>query len=131
MLLIYLILKILMDPWLPSYAGPATVFYIAFIYDIYIVTYIVDIVKVDALAQQKISKCHFFRGIENSFREVTHTIGLEPRQYFSFQNISTNTVARGLKSFGGNGLWLTGCLSFGQNFFVQFAQSHDEQIVKI
>ena len=89
-----------------------------------------DIVKLDTLTQQKISKRHFFRGIENSFHEVTH-IGLEPHQSFSFLNISTNTVARGLKSFGGNGLWLTGCLSFGQNFFVQFAQSHDEQIVKI
>ena len=120
MLLIYLILKILMDPWLPSYAGPATVFYIAFIYDIYIVTYIVDIVKVDALAQQKISKCHFFRGIENSFREVTHTIGLEPRQYFSFQNISTNTVARGVQSFGQNEPWLAGWLTNTQNFLKKF-----------
>ena len=33
--------------------------------------YSVDIVKVDALAQQKNPKCHFFRAIVNSFHEVT------------------------------------------------------------
>ena len=53
----------------------------------------VDVVKVDTLAQQKNSKRHFLKDIENSFHEVTH-IGLEPHQFFSFQNISTNTVAR-------------------------------------
>jgi len=44
----------------------------------------VDIVKVDALAWQKNSKCHFFRDIKNSFHEVTH-IGLEPHQFFLFK----------------------------------------------
>ena len=41
-----------------------------------------DIVKLDTLTQQKISKRHFFRGIENSFHEVTH-IGLEPHHFFT------------------------------------------------
>ena len=61
-----------------------------------------DILKVDALAWQKNSKRHFFGDIENSFHELTH-IGLEPHQFFSFQNISTNTLARGVQSFGQNG----------------------------
>ena len=43
----------------------------------------VDIVKVDALARSKISKCHFLKDIENSFQEVTN-MGLEPHQIFSF-----------------------------------------------
>ena len=42
------------------------------------------IVKVDTLAWQKISKCHFLEDIENSLHEVTHT-GLEPRQFFLFE----------------------------------------------
>ena len=42
-----------------------------------------DIKKVDALARQKISKCHFLKDIENSFHEVTH-IGLEPHQFIFF-----------------------------------------------
>ena len=41
------------------------------------------ILKVDALAWQKIAKRHFFEDIENSFYEVTH-IGLEPHQFFFF-----------------------------------------------
>ena len=40
-----------------------------------------DIVKVDSLLVQKISKCHFFRDIEKSFKEVT-PIGLEPHNFF-------------------------------------------------
>ena len=52
-----------------------------------------DIKEVDASAWRKISKRHFSKGIENSFQEVTH-IGLKPHQFFSFENISTNTVAR-------------------------------------
>ena len=84
----------------------------------------------DALARQKISKCHFIRDIENSFHEVTH-IGLEPHQIFSFFKISKNTVARDLQSFGQNGPWMAGCLSYDQNFFVNFAQTHDKQMLKI
>ena len=67
----------------------------------------VDIVKVDALLVRKNQKRHFFRDIGNSFHEVTQ-IGLEPHQIFSFWNISTNTVARGVQSFGQNGPWLAG-----------------------
>ena len=52
-----------------------------------------DIVKVDASAWWKISKHSFLKDIENSFNEATH-IGLEPHQFFSFLDISTNTVAR-------------------------------------
>ena len=43
----------------------------------------IDIVKVDALAQWKISKRHFLKDIENSFHQVTH-IGLEPHHFFFF-----------------------------------------------
>ena len=53
----------------------------------------VDIVKVDPQAFQKNQKRHFFRDIEKSFQEIT-PIGPEPRHFFPFQNISTNTVAR-------------------------------------
>ena len=59
----------------------------------------VDIVKVDALAKQKISKHHFFKDIEKSFHEVTH-IDLETHQFSSFENMSTNTVARDVQNFG-------------------------------
>ena len=62
----------------------------------------VDIVKVDALLVWKNPKRQFFRDIGKSFHEVTQ-IGLEPHQIFSFWNISTNTVARGVQSFGRNG----------------------------
>ena len=78
----------------------------------------------------KISKRHFFRDIQNSFHEVTH-IGLEPHQIFSFWNISTNMVARGVQSFGRNGPWWAGYLKYGQNFLVNFAQTCDEQMLKI
>ena len=58
----------------------------------------------DTLLVRKISKRHFSKDIENSFQEVTH-IGPKPHQFFSFQNISTNTIARGIQSFGWNGPW--------------------------
>ena len=41
----------------------------------------VDIVKVDILPVQKISKRHFLRGSEKSFQVVT-PIGLEPHHFF-------------------------------------------------
>ena len=41
-----------------------------------------DIVKVDALAWQKISKRHSLKDNENSFNEVIHT-GPEPHQFLS------------------------------------------------
>ena len=81
-----------------------------------------DIVKVDALDRQKNSKCHFFKDIANSFHEVTH-IGLEPHQFFSFKNISTNTVARDVQSFGQNALWLADCLNYDQNFLKDIENS--------
>ena len=89
-----------------------------------------DILKVDALAKQKNSKRHFLRDISKSFQEVT-PMGPEPRQFFSFSNISTNVVARGIQSFGRNGPWLAGWLSNGQNFFLKFAKTWDEQMLKI
>ena len=67
----------------------------------------VDVVKVDALARRKNSKRHFLRDISKSFQEV-NSMGPEPHQFFSFSNISTNMVARGIQSFGRNGLWLAG-----------------------
>ena len=42
-----------------------------------------DIVKVDALAQSKISKRHFLKDIENSFHEVTH-LSPESHHFFFF-----------------------------------------------
>ena len=90
-----------------------------------------DILKyLDGALVRKISKRHFFEDIWDSFNEGTH-IGPEPHQLFSFWDISTNTVARDIQSFGQNGLWQAGCLSFGQNFFVKFAETCDEQMLKI
>ena len=82
----------------------------------------VDVVKVDALARRKNSKRHFLGDISKSFQEVT-PIGPEPHQFFSFSNISTNMVARGIQSFGQNGPWLAGLLINGQIFFLKFAQT--------
>ena len=62
----------------------------------------VDILKVDLLLVQKISLCHFLRDIEKPFQEVT-PMGPEPHHFFSFWNVSTNMVARGIQSFGQNG----------------------------
>ena len=91
----------------------------------------VDIVKyLDGALVQKISKRHFFEDIWNSFHEGTQ-MGPEPHQLFSFWDISTNAVARDIQSFGRNGPWQAGCLSFGQNFFVKFAETCDEQMLKI
>ena len=42
-----------------------------------------DVLKVDALAQWKISKHHFLKDIENSLHEATH-LGLEPHHFFFF-----------------------------------------------
>ena len=53
------------------------IFHPASLYD----TLDVDIVKVDLLLVQKISKRHFSRDIEKSFQEVT-PIGLEPHNFF-------------------------------------------------
>ena len=84
-----------------------------------------DILKyLDGALVRKISKRHFFEDIWNSFHEGTQ-MGPEPHQLFSFWDISTNTVARDIQSFGQNGPWQAGCLSFGQNFFVKFAQTCD------
>ena len=82
------------------------------------------------LGSVKNFKTPISKDISNSFHEVTH-IGLESHQFFSFQNISTNTVTRDGKSFGKNELWLAGWLSFGQKFNVKFAQTHDKQMLKI
>ena len=67
----------------------------------------VDVMKMDALARQKNQKRHFLKDISKSFQEVT-PMGPEPHQFFSFSNISTNMVARGIQSFGRNGSWLAG-----------------------
>ena len=77
-----------------------------------------------------ISKRHFLKDIENFFHEVT-PIGLKPHQNFSFDNISTNIVARDVSIFGQNGPWLLNCLSYGQNFFAKFAKTCYKQILKI
>ena len=89
-----------------------------------------NILKVDALAQQKNSKRHFLEDISKYFQEVT-PMGQEPHQFFSFSNISTNMVARGIQSFGRNGPWRASCLKDGQNFSLKFTQTCDEQMLKI
>ena len=81
-------------------------------------------------ASPKITKCHFLEDNQVSFWWVTG-IDLKTTQFFSFQKISTNTVARGVSSFGRNGPWLAGWLSNGQNFFVNLAQTWDEDMLKI
>ena len=68
--------------------------------------------------------------IKNSFQWVIEN-GLKPTQFFSFQNISTNTVARDVQSFGRNGPWLAGWLSSNQNFCANLAQTCDEHMLKI
>ena len=115
--------------WPYNTRGAMSKIHLIMIYKL-IVTPFVDIVKMDALAWWKISKHHFIKDIENSFHEVTH-IGLKPHQFFSFWNILTNTVARAIQSFGWNGPWLAGWLSYGQNLLVQFAQTNDEQMLII
>ena len=52
----------------------------------------------DGRVIRKISKCHFFQDIKNSFHGVTQ-IGLKPHQNFFKFFFSTNTVARGVQSF--------------------------------
>ena len=47
------------------------------------------IVKVDTLAWQNISKCHFLKDIENSFYEVTHL-----NNYFNF-HVTSVLLLRG------------------------------------
>ena len=91
---------------------------------------IVDSVRMDFQLDQKISKRRFFQDIKNSFQWVIGN-GLKPTQFFSFQNISTNTVAREVQSFGRNGPWLAGWLSSDQNFCANLAQTCDEHMLKI
>ena len=74
------------------------------------------------LTRSKILKTPFFKDISNSFHRVTR-YGLKPLQFFSFENISTNTVARGIQSFGQNGPWLAGQLSNGHNFCKKSTQT--------
>ena len=78
----------------------------------------------------KIWKCHFFQDIQNSFQWATG-IGLEPHQNFFWKKNPTNTVARAVQSFGWNGPLLAGWFSNGKNFFVNLAQTLDEQTLKI
>ena len=57
--------------------------------------------------------------------------GLKTPQFFSFYKISTNMVSRGIQNFGQNGPWRAGCLSNGQNFYVNLAHTFDEEMLKI
>ena len=95
-----------------------------------LVGYILDSVRVDFQLDQKLSKRRFFQDIKNSFQWVIGN-GLKPTQFFSFQNISTNTVARDVQSFGQNGPWLAGWLSSDQNFCANLEQTCDEHMLKI
>ena len=62
--------------------------------------YLIDL---DGQLVRKFSKRRFLKDILISFQWVTQ-MGLETPQFFSFQNISTNTVARGVQSLGQNRL---------------------------
>ena len=53
----------------------------------------------DGAVVQKLSKRRFFQDIINSFQEATQ-LGLKPPQFFWFQKISTNRVARGVQILG-------------------------------
>ena len=66
--------------------------------------YLIDL---DGQLVRKFSKRRFLKDILISFQWVTQ-MGLETPQFFSFQNISTNTVARGVQNLGGNRLWWAG-----------------------
>ena len=66
--------------------------------------YLIDL---DGQLVRKFSKRRFLKDILISFQWVTQ-MGLETPQFFSFQNISTNTVARGVQSLGQNWLWRAG-----------------------
>ena len=83
--------------------------------------YVHEPLALDRRVVQKISKCHFFQDIKNSFHGVTQ-IGLKPHQNFFQFFFSTNTVARGVQSF----CILEGatCLLIEQwpKFFNQFSQ---------
>ena len=75
-------------------------------------------------------KTPFFQDIQNSFQWATG-IGLEPHQNFFRKKIPINTVTRVVQSFGRNGPLLAGWLSDGKKFFLNLAQTHDEQMLKI
>ena len=79
---------------------------------------------------RKFSKRHSLKDISNSFHRIT-SYGLKPLQFFSFMNISTNMVARGIQSFGQNGPWLVGQSSNCQNFCIKSLQTYTCEVVKI
>ena len=56
-------------------------------------------IYLDGRLVRKISKRHFFQDIKKSFHGVTQ-MGPKPHQIFFWKNISTNMVARGIRSFG-------------------------------
>ena len=56
-------------------------------------------IYLDGRLVRKISKRHFFQDIKKSFHGVTQ-MGPKPHQIFFWKNISTNMVARGVRSFG-------------------------------
>ena len=55
-------------------------------------------IYLDGRLVRKISKRHFFQDIKKSFHGVTQ-MGPKPHQFFFWKNISTNMVARGVRSF--------------------------------
>ena len=57
----------------------------------------------DGAVIRKILKRRFFQDIINSFQRATQ-LGLKLPQFFLFQKISTNTVARGVQILGRYGL---------------------------
>ena len=50
---------------------------------------------------------------------------------FFFLKISTNMVSRGVQNFCQNWPWRAGCLSNGQNFYVNLAKTCDKEMLKI
>ena len=84
----------------------------------------------DGAVVRKISKRRFFQDIIKSFQGATQ-LGLKLPQFFSFQKISTNTVARSVQILGRYGPQQAGWLSNGQNFCIILAQSWDKEMLKI
>ena len=79
---------------------------------------------------QKISKCRFFKDIENSFQEVTHT-GLEPHQFFFFLEYLNKYSCWRRPKFWPKWAMASRLFELWPKFFVKFAQTCDEQMLKI
>ena len=88
-----------------------------------------DCFSLDILLIPKISKCQFFRDIQNSFYEVAD-LGLEPHQKIFFEKLSTNMVTRGVGSFPTLGGIADLLIEYCQKIFCQ-SRTYDKHLLKI